>query len=199
MKNNLPPSSMAINDKKARILIGVFSVVVFGVIVALGNFHWKADLGFDVHIFAKANAFINSLVSGFLIAALIAVKQKRYALHRRLMLAAMFFSILFLLSYITHHLLSGDTKFGDADHNGIVEAAEKAAVGGMRMAYFILLITHIFLAAIILPFILFTAYRGLTGQYEKHKKLSRITWPIWLYVSITGPVVYLMISPYYTG
>lgn len=199
MKNNLLPPSMAINDKKARILIGVFSVVVFGVIVALGNFHWKVDLGFDVHIFAKANAFINSLVSVFLIAALIAVKKKKYALHRRLMLAAMLFSILFLVSYITHHLLSGDTKFGDADHSGVVDDAEKLAVGGMRMVYFILLITHIFLAAIILPFILFTAYRGLTGEYEKHKKLSRITWPIWLYVSVTGPVVYLMISPYYGG
>ncbi|CAN5890632.1 DUF420 domain-containing protein [soil metagenome] len=189
--------SMTRNDKKARILIGVFSVVVFGVIVALGNFHLKVDLGFDVHIFAKANAVINSLVVVFLIAALIAVKQKKYALHRRIMLAAMFLSILFLVSYIAHHLLSGDTKFGDINHDGVTDAAEKLSVGALRYFYFALLITHIFLAAIILPFILFTAYRGLTGDYERHKKLSRITWPIWLYVSVTGPVVYFLISPYY--
>jgi putative membrane protein len=185
------------NDKKAGWLIGIFSVVVFGIIVLLGNFQLKVDLGFDVHIFAKANAVINSLVSGLLIAALIAVKQKKYLLHKRIMLAAMVFSILFLVSYIAHHLLSGDTRFGDVNHDGIADEAEKLAVGSMRMVYFILLITHIFLAAIILPFILFTAYRGLTGDFQKHKKLSRITWPIWLYVSLTGPVVYLMISPYY--
>jgi putative membrane protein len=112
-------------------------------------------------------------------------------------MTAMVFSILFLVSYITHHLLSGDTRFGDVNHDGITDATEKAAVGGMRTLYFILLATHIFLAAIILPFVLFTAYRGLTGDYVKHKKLSRITWPIWLYVSVTGPVVYMMISPYY--
>ncbi len=191
--------TMVTNDKKARLLIGVFSVVVFGIIVLLGNVHLKVDLGFDVHIFAEANAVINSLVSGLLIAALVAVKQKKYLLHKKIMLAAMVFSILFLVSYIAHHLLTGDTKYGDVNHDGVADAAEIAAVGSMRMVYFILLITHIFLAAIILPFILFTAYRGLTGEYVKHKKLSRITWPIWLYVSLTGPVVYLMISPYYGG
>lgn len=191
--------TMIRNDKKARWLIGVFSVVVFGVIVMLGNFQLKVDLGFDIHIFAKANAVINSLVSVLLIAALVAVKQKKYLLHKRIMMTAMVFSILFLVSYIAHHLLSGDTRFGDVNHDGIADEAEKLAVGGLRMVYFILLITHIFLAAIILPFILFTAYRGLTGDYQKHKKLSRITWPIWLYVSLTGPVVYLMISPYYGG
>jgi putative membrane protein len=189
--------TMKVNDKKARLLIGLFSVVVFGIIVALGNFHLKLDLGFDVHIFAKANAVINTIVSVLLIVALIAVRQKKYLLHKRIMMAAMIFSILFLVSYITHHLLSGDTRFGDVDHNGVTDEVEKAAVGGMRLVYFILLATHIFLAAIILPFILFTAYRGLTADFQKHKKLSRITWPIWLYVSITGPIVYLLISPYY--
>jgi putative membrane protein len=188
---------MTRNDKKARWLIGIFSVVVFGIIVMLGNFQLKADLGFDIHIFAKANAVINSLVAVLLVVALVVIRQKKYLLHKRIMMTAMVLSILFLVSYIAHHLLSGDTRFGDVNHDGIADEAEKLAVGGMRMVYFILLITHIFLAAIILPFILFTAYRGLTGDYERHKKLSRITWPIWLYVSVTGPVVYLMISPYY--
>jgi putative membrane protein len=83
------------------------------------------------------------------------------------------------------------------NHDGIVSIDEKAIAGNLRMIYYFILITHIPLAAIILPFILFTAYRALTGEYEKHKKLVRITWPVWFYVAVTGVAVYLMISPYY--
>lgn len=189
--------TMTTNDRKAKALIGIFSFVVFAAVVALGNFHLKINLGFDVHIFAKANAVINSTVSILLIAALFAVKSKKYLLHKRIMLTAMLLSVLFLVSYIAHHLLAGDTHFGDTNHNGITEEAEKAAAGGIRYIYFAILATHIFLASVILPFILYTAYRGLTADFRKHKKLSRITWPVWLYVSITGVVVYWMISPYY--
>ncbi len=193
----LPPAIIR-NDKKAKILIGIFSVVVFGVIVMLGRVKLDVDLGFDVHIFAAVNAVINSLVAVLLIWALVAVKRKNYLRHKKITLAAMVLSILFLVSYIAHHLLSGDTVYGDTDHNGILEDAEKAAAGGLRMVYLIILLTHIFLAALILPFILFTAYRGLTSEFPRHRKLGKITWPIWLYVSLTGPVVYLMISPFYT-
>jgi len=118
-------------------------------------------------------------------------------LHKKLMVAALVLSVVFLISYIAHHLLAGETKYGDANFDGIVDDAEKAALGGMRLLYIIILLTHIFLAAIILPFILFTAYRGLTAEFIKHKKIARITWPLWLYVAVTGPVVYLMIRPYY--
>ncbi|MFN8712018.1 MAG: DUF420 domain-containing protein [Bacteroidota bacterium] len=190
-------ASLTKNDKKANWLIGIFSVVVFGVVVALGQIKLEVDLGFNVHIFATINAVINSIVSVLLLAALWSVKQKNYILHKRLMLSAMVLSILFLVSYITHHLLSGDTRFGDTDHDGLLSDAEKLAAGGMRMVYFVLLLTHIFLAAIILPFILFTAYRAMVAEYPRHKKLARITWPIWFYVSVTGVIVYLMISPYY--
>ncbi len=190
-------ASLTKNDKKANWLIGIFSVVVFGVVVALGQIKLEVDLGFNVHIFATINAVINSIVSVLLLAALWSVKQKKYMLHKRLMLSAMVLSILFLVSYITHHLLSGDTRFGDTDHDGLLSDAEKLAAGSMRMVYFILLLTHIFLAAIILPFILFTAYRAMVAEYPRHKKLARITWPIWFYVSVTGVIVYLMISPYY--
>ncbi len=190
--------TMKKNDRKAKVLIGLFSIIVFSVIVLLGRFHFtNLKLNFDAHIFAKANAIINTLVSILLIAALLAVKQKKYLLHKKIMLTAMILSILFLVCYITHHLLCGDTHFGDSNHDGILDEAEKIAVESIRMIYFILLAAHIFLAAIILPFILYTSYRGLTGDYEKHKKLARITWPIWLFVSITGPIVYLMISRYY--
>lgn len=185
------------NDKKAKTLIFVFSAVVFAAVVLLSRVKLNADLGFDVHLFAKANAIINSCVAVLLVIALVAVKSKNYTLHKNLMMTAMLLSILFLVSYICHHLFAGETRFGDVNHDGIVSELEKAAAGNSRMIYYILLGTHIPLAGIILPFILFSAYRALTGEFDKHRKLVRITWPIWFYVAVTGVVVYWMISPYY--
>lgn len=185
------------NDKQARWLIAVFSFVVFAAVVLLSRIKLNVDLGFDVHVFAKFNAFINSAVTVLLIAGLIVVKQRKYLLHKKIMMTAMVLSVLFLISYICHHLLAGDTRFGDVNHDGIVTEAEKAAAGSLRTVYYIILGTHIPLAGIILPFILFTAYRALIAEFPRHKKLARITWPIWLYVAITGVLVYLFISPYY--
>lgn len=178
------PATWKKNDLRAKWLIGIFSVVVFAVVVFLGKFKLEVDLGFDVHVFAAINAIINSLVAVLLVAALVAIKNKKYLLHKKLMMAALVLSILFLVSYIAHHLFGGETKFG--------------GVGNIRIFYFVLLITHIFLAAVILPFILFTTYRALIGEYTNHKKIAKITWPLWFYVAVTGPIVYLMISPYYT-
>jgi putative membrane protein len=189
--------SIAKNDRLANWLIGVFSIVVFIVVVVLGKFKLEVELGFDVHIFATINAFVNASIALVLVAALVAVKKKNYELHKKFMITALVLSILFLLSYIAHHLLAGEAKYGDSNHDGIVDDAEKIAAGAMRMVYLVILITHIILAAIILPFILFTAYRGLTSEFPAHKKLARITWPLWFYVAVTGPVVYFMISPYY--
>lgn len=172
------------NDKQARILILTVSFVVFAAVVLLSRYKLDIDLGFDVHVFALFNAIINSVVSILLIWAFVAVKQKNYIMHKKLMMAAIILSVLFLVSYIAHHLLAGETKYGGE--------------GPLRIIYYFILATHIPLAAIILPFILFTAYRALTGDFQKHKKLSRYTWPLWLYVSITGVLVYLLISPYYT-
>lgn len=186
------------NDKQAAWLIGVFSVVVFAVVVSLGRIKLNVNVGFNVHVFAVANAVINSVIAILLIAALVAVKQNNYLLHKRLMMTALILSILFLVSYIAHHLLAGEAKFGDIDHDGLVVEEEKIAVGKLRYLYYFILVTHIFLAAVILPFILFTAYRALTAEFTIHKKLAKITWPLWLYVAITGPVVYWLIHPYYT-
>lgn len=172
------------NDKKARLLILTVSFVVFAAVVILSRVQLKADLGFDIHIFALANAVINSIVTILLVAALVAVKQKNYQRHKNIMMAAMLLSVLFLVSYIAHHLLAGETKFGGS--------------GALKSFYYFILITHIPLAAIILPFILFTAYRGLTNEFASHKKLARYTWPLWLYVSITGVLVYILIAPYYS-
>jgi len=186
------------NDSKARILIFTLSVIVFAAVIILSRVQWQIDLPFDVHVFALANAIINSAVALLLVAALVSVKQRHYKLHRNLMITALIFSILFLVSYIAHHLLAGDTKFGDVNHDGLVSEAEKQAAGSSRTLYYVILITHIPLAGLILPLILFTAYRGLTGEYIRHKRLARITWPLWFYVAITGVLVYYFIHPYYS-
>ena len=191
------PASLNKNDKKAKLFIYIVSVVVFAAVVVLSKYKLNFDPGFNVHVFAMANAIINSGVAILLLAGLVAVKQKKYELHKKIMLSAILLSVFFLLSYIAHHLLAGETKFGDVNHDGIVSIDENLLVGNLRMVYYFILATHIPLAAIILPFILFTAYRALTGEYDKHKKLVRITWPVWFYVAVTGVIVYLMISPYY--
>ncbi len=171
------------NDKRANLLIWIFSFVVFAAVVLLGRIKLDVNPGFDIHVFAQINAMINSAVAVLLVAALLAVKAKKYLLHKGLMMTAMLLSILFLVSYICHHLFAGETKFG--------------AEGIARVIYYIVLFTHIPLAGLILPFILFTAYRAMIGEWAQHKKLARITWPIWFYVAVTGVVVYWMISPYY--
>lgn len=171
------------NDVKARGLIIAVSIIVFVAITVLSRVKLDVQLGFDEHLFAKINAGINSAVSVLLIVGLIAVKNKNYILHKRIMITAIILSSLFLVSYVCHHLFTGETKFGGE--------------GTIRYIYYFILGTHIVLAGIILPFILFTAYRAMVGEWQKHKKLSKITWPIWLYVAVTGVIVYFMISPYY--
>ncbi len=174
------------NDKQANLLIWIVSLVVFAAVCFLTNVKVLTglNLGFNVHILALCNAIINGTVSVLLIWALFAVKNKNYALHKSLMFVAIFLSVLFLVTYIGHHLLANETKFG-GPHDAFY------------FFYLFILITHIILATIILPFILFTAYRALTGEYRQHKKLAKFTWPLWLYVSITGVLVYVLISPYY--
>ena len=179
----LPPSIQK-NDKKASLLIILFSIVVFVAVVFLSRIKIDVDLPFDVHAFARVNALINSAVSFLLLVGLMAVKRGRYQLHKKIMMSAMVLSLLFLVSYICHHLFSESTSYGGD--------------GTIKYVYYFILITHILLAAIILPFILYTSYRALIAEWPAHRKLAKITWPIWFYVSITGVVVYLMISPYYS-
>ena len=185
------------NDKKARVIIFTFSVIIFLLISALGKYKLDIDLGFDEHIFAKINAIINSIVTILLLAGFYFARTKRYTAHKKIMLTAMALSILFLVSYIFHHLFAGEARFGDSNHDGVLSETEKLTAGSIRYFYYALLSTHILLAAIVLPFILFTAYRALINENAAHRKIAKITWPIWLYVALTGPIVYLMISPYY--
>ena len=185
------------NDKQANVLIGIFSVIVFVAVTFLSKFTLQVELPFDKHLFAFINSLLNTAVAIILVVALVAVKQKKFQFHKNLMITALILSLLFLVSYIAHHLLAGEARFGDANFDGIVSDEEKAAVGNLRPFYLLLLTTHIILAAIILPFILFTTYRALTGEFEAHKKIAKRTWPLWFYVAVTGPLVYFMIKPYY--
>ncbi|MDR3679660.1 MAG: DUF420 domain-containing protein [Flavipsychrobacter sp.] len=171
------------NDKQARLLIYTVSFAVFAAVVVISRYKLPVDLGFNVHYLALFNAVVNSLVSISLVVALVAVKQKNYVLHKNVMMVAIILSILFLVSYVCHHLFAGETKFGGE--------------GNIRYIYIFILATHIPLAAIILPFVLFTAYRALIGEFPAHKKIAKYTWPLWFYVSVTGVLVYWLISPYY--
>lgn len=173
------------NDRLAKIVIAIISVVIFVAIIALDRHVVQVPypFSFDVHVFALINAVINTAVALLLIFAILAVKQRKYRLHKQLMLSAIALSVMFLITYICHHMWAGDTHFGGE--------------GAIRYLYYFILITHIILAAVILPFILFTAYRGLTEDFTRHRKIARYTFPLWLYVAITGPLIYIMIYPYY--
>jgi putative membrane protein len=171
------------NDTTAYVVIAVLSVVVFVAVAFLRYGDIKINLGFNPHIFALINAFINGTVSVLLVLGLYLVKQKNYEAHRNVMLLAIALSSLFLVSYIMHHIMAAETPYPkDAP---------------FRTGYLVILISHIILATFILPVILLTAYRSLTGEYARHKKIAKYTFPLWLYVSVTGVLVYLLISPYY--
>ncbi len=172
------------NDKIAYWIIGVFSLVIFIAITALARIKVELDLGFNPHVFAKINAGINFTVAVLLPIGIYLAKHKKYTAHKRVMFTAIVLSSLFLISYVLHHLLTASTSY-------------PKDAGSIKYFYYFILITHIFLAGIILPFILITAYRALTAEFSAHKKIARITFPIWWYVSITGVLVYEMISPYY--
>ncbi len=182
-KEAFPPASMHIGSTTAKRLIWTFSGIVFLAVVVLNRVQVPTSGSWDVHVFAKVNAVINSLVSLLLLAGLYTVRTGRYGSHRKVMILAMILSVLFLVSYILHHLFAGETTFGGE--------------GALRVLYYIVLATHIILAATSLPFILLTAYRALSARYGEHRKLARKVWPIWFYVSLSGVVVYVMISPYY--
>lgn len=160
------------------ILIPVVVAILFS--VKLKNFGINVEpLSFLPPIYAA----INGLTAVLLISAVIAIKNGKKAVHEKLMTAAIACSVIFLVMYVAYHLTSESTKFGGE--------------GFIKYVYYFILITHIFLSVVIIPLVLFTYVRALSQQFDRHKKIAKITFPIWLYVAITGVVVYLMISPYY--
>ncbi|MDF1518051.1 MAG: DUF420 domain-containing protein [Lutibacter sp.] len=171
---------MATASKKYNVWIVILSIAIPLLVAVL--FSVKIDVQLPVFlppIYATLNAFTAVLlVLGFW-----AIKNKKIALHEKLMKTAIIFSVLFLVLYVAYHLTSDSTKFGGE--------------GTIKTVYFIILITHIILSVIVIPFVLVTYVRAITNQVELHKKIARFTFPLWLYVAVTGVVVYVMISPYY--
>lgn len=191
---------LTIKNEKAIKYTTYITTVAICAVVAILNQKWIPHPETFPNLIYKLpalNAFLNGSCSVLLILSLVAIKKKNIALHKKLNVTAFVLSSLFLVSYVTAHYFIPDTKYGDVDHDGVMSAAESAAVSNIKPLYIVILLSHIFLAIIVLPMVLLSFYYGLTDQREKHKKLTRFSYPIWLYVTITGVVVYLMISKYY--
>jgi putative membrane protein len=189
----------ASNEKAIKITAYVATIAICGVVAILNQKWIPHPETFPSFIYSlpALNAILNGSCSILLVFSLLAIKSGKIDLHKKLNLSAFFLSALFLVSYVTAHYFIPDTKYGDVDHNGIMSDAESAAVSGIKPFYVVLLLSHIFLAIVVLPMVLMSFYYGLTDQREKHRKLTRFSYPLWLYVTITGVVVYLMISPFY--
>lgn len=170
-----------VKNKNIRKLITIISIVLPLAVAAL--FVIKID-GIDLSFLPKIYAGINALTAVLLILALVFVKQRKLKLHENVIKICMVLSILFLLCYVAYHMTSDSTKYGNPDATA-------------RLTYFLLLITHIILSVAVIPMVLFSYLHAWEGNFEKHKKLTKITWPIWFYVAVSGVIVYLMISPYY--
>lgn len=162
------------------IIIGVILAAAVGLIYVTP----KVDMGGTwMDVLPMVNAMFNGTVSVLLVLGLVMIKQKRKDLHQACMTSAIVLSALFLVSYVLYHTTHESTSFGGE--------------GTIRYVYFFILLTHILLAIVIAPLVLITYFKALSERFDKHRKLARITFPMWLYVSVTGVIVYLMISPYY--
>lgn len=171
---------MNLQSKGFRKLIIAISILIPLIVASL--FRVKID-GYDFSFLPPIYAAINGLTAILLIAAVIAIKNGKRKFHESLMKTCIILSATFLVLYVLYHMTSDSTSYGGS--------------GLWRGVYFFILITHILLSVVIIPLVLFTFVRALSGDFERHKALARITFPIWLYVAVTGVVVYLMISPYY--
>ncbi len=187
------------NEKLVKRITYITTVAICAVVVVLNQKWIPHPDTFPNFIYRlpMLNAILNGSCSILLILSLLAIKKRQIAMHKKLNLTAFVLSALFLLSYVTAHYFIPDTKYGDVDHDGVMSAIESANVSGIKPVYLIILLTHIFFAIVVLPMVLLSFYYGLTDQREKHKKLTRFSYPIWLYVTVSGVIVYLMISPYY--
>lgn len=190
--------NLATNHKKSVRIIGIVSVVIPLAVALLIFLPQKENfLGDWVKNLPAFNALINSATSFLLIFALFAVKKGNIDLHKKLMMSAFFLGAIFLVSYILYHLTVPSTRFGDVNGDGVLTDAESLAAGGIRYFYYFILLSHILLSIIVVPFVLLAFYYALTDKVQKHKKIVKFTFPIWLYVSVTGVLTYVLISPYY--
>jgi putative membrane protein len=184
-------------SKQLGIVAWILTAAVLILVALMREIKIPLPEGVSFSFLPPFHAAVNAVAAVVLIGALVAVKKGKIEWHKKFILAAMALSILFLLSYVAYHFTSNEIKYGDVNLDGIVDATEKAAVAGMRPVYLLLLITHITLAGISLPFILFTFIAGWTNRFAAHRRLARWVFPVWLYVAITGPICYWMLRPFY--
>jgi len=188
-------------EKKFSSFIVVVSIIIPVVVAVLFSVKLK-DFGINIEplsFLPPIYATINGITAVLLIWAVLAIKKGNKSLHQKLMTTAIACSVMFLVMYVAYHMTADSTYFGDINHDGILSDEEKLQAGSTRLVYFFILITHIVLSVSIIPLVLFTYVRALSERFDKHKKIAKITFPIWLYVAVTGVVVYLMISPYYVN
>ena len=186
-------------EKKYNKYIVAVSIVIPVVVAILFGVKLK-DLGYNVEplsFLPPIYATINGITAVVLVMAVLAIKNGKRKAHERLMTFAISLSLAFLVMYVAYHMTADSAKFGDLNHDGVLDAIEKAKIGAIRYLYFFILATHIILSVAIIPLVLISYVRALANAFDKHKKIAKITFPLWLYVAITGVVVYLMISPYY--
>ncbi len=183
--------------KKLNIIAWVVTVLVLLLVGMMRQIKIELPEGWDFGFLPPFHAGVNALTFFVLLVAFYFIKQKRIEAHRKTIYIAVGLSVLFLLSYVTYHITTPETLFGDVNGDKIISPEEIASVGSIRSVYFFFLITHILLAGIILPFILFTFVRAYTNQVEKHRKMAKWIFPLWLYVTLSGPICYLMLMPYY--
>lgn len=183
--------------KRLNTAAWIVSAAVLGLVVLMREIKIPLPEGVVLDFLPPFHATLNALTAVVLIAALYFIKRKQVERHRKSIYVAISCSVLFLLSYVAYHFTTPETLYGDLNHNGVVEEAEKLAAGNLRFVYYALLLSHIALAAISFPFILFTFIRAYTKQFDRHRKMARWVYPIWLYVAITGPIVYWMLRPFY--
>lgn len=196
--NTLNTENNRKQNKTAGVVIGILGVLIPVVVAVLLFMPQTGKLGdFDVSFLPHLNGVLNSATAIALLVGYYFIKNKNWQAHRTAMLSAFGISSLFLISYVLYHFQAPSTKFGDLDHNGVLSDIEKQTIGTVRYVYYFFLLTHIVLAAVIVPMVLGSIYLGITQQVERHKKLSKFTFPVWLYVAVTGVLVYLMIKPYY--
>lgn len=188
-------------EQRFKFPIILVSILIPVVVAILFTVKLK-DLGFEVEplsFLPPVYASINGVTALLLILGVIAIKNGNQKVHERLMTMAIACSIAFLVMYVAYHMTTDSTVYGDIDGNKILDATEKGNVGFMRVVYLFILLSHIALSIVIIPLVLITYVRALALRFDKHKKIAKITFPLWLYVAITGVVVYLMISPYYAN
>lgn len=181
-------------EKKYKPLVIALSIIIPLAVAIL--FGIKIE-GYDFTFLPPIYATINGIVAVLLVSAVIAIKNGNRSLHERFIKLAILGSLLFLIGYVLYHITSDTTYYGDVNKDGILSDEERNALGYAAAVYLFILFTHIILSIIIIPLVLFTYLRAWSGSFDRHKKLARYTFPLWLYVAITGVIVYLLISPYY--